>query len=54
MEQLSKKVGKALPKGASDPSIVLIGRELVAKNGKEILNEIAKLHFKTTEAIFQS
>ena len=54
MEQLSKMVGKTLPKGASDPSIVVIGRELVAVHGKDILNEIAKLHFKTTEAILQS
>jgi ribonuclease HIII len=54
MEQLSKKVGKTLPKGASDPSIVVIGRELVAEYGKDILNEIAKLHFKTTDAILQS
>lgn len=52
-EQLSKKVAKILPKGASDPSIVVIGRELVAEYGKEILVEIAKLHFKTTEAILQ-
>jgi ribonuclease HIII len=54
LEQLSNKVGKTLPKGASDPSIVVIGLELVAVHGKDILNEIAKLHFKTTEAILQS
>ncbi len=54
LEQLSKKVGKTLPKGASDPSIVVIGRELVAEHGKDMLNEIAKLHFKTTDAILQS
>ena len=54
MEQLSKKIAKTLPKGGSDPSIVRIGRELVAVHGKDILNEIAKLHFKTTEAILQS
>ncbi len=54
MEQLSKKVGKTLPKGASDQSIVVIGRELVAEHGKDILNDTAKLHFKTTEAILQS
>ncbi len=53
MEQLSRKVGKTLPKGASDPSIVKIGRELVAEYGKDILREVAKLHFKTTEAILQ-
>jgi ribonuclease HIII len=34
--------------------IVVIGRELVAEYGKDILVEIAKLHFKTTEAILQS
>ncbi|SRR6266566_1673255 len=54
MDQLSRRVGKTLPKGASDPSIVVIGRELVAEHGKVILNEIAKLHFKTTEVILQS
>ena len=54
MDQLSKRVGKTLPKGASDPSIVTIGRELVAEHGKDILAEIAKLQFKTTEAILQS
>jgi ribonuclease HIII len=54
MELLSRRVGKTLPKGASDPAIVLIGRELIAEHGSDILNEIAKLHFKTTEAILQS
>ncbi len=54
MKQLSKRIGKILPKGASDPSIVTVGRELVAEHGKEILVEIAKLHFKTTEVILQS
>lgn len=53
MEQLSRKVGKTLPKGASDPSIVTTGRELVAEFGKDVLNEVAKLHFKTTEVILQ-
>ncbi len=53
MEQLSRRVGKTLPKGASNPSIVNIGRELVAEYGKDILKEIAKLHFKTTDAILQ-
>ncbi len=54
MEQLSKRVGKTLPKGSSDPLIVTVGRELVVKHGKDILVEIAKLHFKTTEVILQS
>jgi len=53
MEQFSQRIGKVLPKGASDPSIVTIGRELVAENGKEILAEVAKLHFKTTQVILE-
>jgi ribonuclease HIII len=54
MEQLARRLDKTLPKGATDPSIVRVGRELVAEHGKEILTEIAKLHFKTTEAILES
>ena len=54
LEQLSKRIGKILPKGASDPSIVSVGRELVAEHGKDILAEVAKLHFKTTEVILES
>ena len=54
MEQLSKRIGKTLPKGAWDPSIVTIGREIVAKYGQSTLAEVAKLHFKTTETILQS
>lgn len=51
---LSIKMGITLPKGASDPSIVIIGREIVARNGKEVLIEVAKLHFSITEKIVQS
>jgi ribonuclease HIII len=54
IDQLSKRIGKTLPKGASDPFIVTVGRELVAEHGKEILAQIAKLHFKTTTAILES
>ncbi len=54
MEQLSKSAGVALPKGASDPSIVTVGRGIVARGGQERLAEFAKLHFKTTEAIMQT
>jgi ribonuclease HIII len=54
MEQLSKSAGETLPKGASDPAIVTIGRRIVASGGREKLAEFAKLHFKTTEAILQS
>jgi ribonuclease HIII len=54
LEQLSERIGKTLPKGASDPAIVTLGREIVARHGRETLAEIAKLHFKTTEMILQS
>ncbi|HJT58740.1 MAG TPA: ribonuclease HIII [Ktedonobacteraceae bacterium] len=54
LEQLSKHIGKTLPKGASDPAIVTAGRETVATSGKDILTEIAKLHFKTTQTILQA
>jgi ribonuclease HIII len=54
MEQLSKRAGEALPRGASDPSFVAVGRRIVARRGKEQLAEFAKLHFRTTEAILQS
>jgi ribonuclease HIII len=54
MEQLSKSAAETLPKGASDPAIVTIGRRIVASGGREKLAEFAKLHFKTTEAILQS
>jgi ribonuclease HIII len=54
LEQLSKSAGEALPKGASDPSIVAVGRSIVARWGKEQLAEFAKLHFRTTEAILQN
>ena len=53
LEQLSKQIGKTLPKGASDPQIVTVGREIVAKGGRDALAEVAKLHFKTTEKILQ-
>jgi len=52
MEQLSKSAGETLPKGASDPAIVAVGRRIVAHGGKERLAEFAKLHFKTTETIY--
>jgi ribonuclease HIII len=53
MEQLSIRLGRTLPKGAYDPSIITVGREIVAKGGREALAEVAKLHFKTTGKILQ-
>ncbi len=54
MEQLSNRIGKTLPKGAFDPSIITLGREIVAKGGQGLLAELAKVHFKTTKTILQS
>jgi len=53
MEQLSIRLGRTLPKGAYDPSIITVGREIVAKGGRDALAEVAKLHFKTTQKILQ-
>ena len=54
LEQLAKSAGETLPKGASDPAIVMVGRRIVARLGREQLAAFAKLHFKTTEAILQA
>ena len=53
LEQLSQRAGETLPKGASDPAIVVVGRRIVNRLGKEQLTRFAKVHFKTTEAILQ-
>ena len=51
MEQLSRRTGKSLPKGSSNPAIITIGREIAKNGGQTALAEVAKLHFKTTQAI---
>jgi ribonuclease HIII len=50
---LSHHTDQDLPKGASNPQIVTVGREIVAKGGREALRKVAKLHFNTTETILQ-
>ncbi len=47
LESLGKEVNKELPKGVS-PLVIATGKALVAKEGKEVLKKVAKLHFKTT------
>ncbi|MAG54855.1 MAG: ribonuclease HIII [Planctomycetes bacterium] len=42
--------GITLPKGAGAP-VLKAGRALIAQKGRNILREVAKLHFKTTEDI---
>ncbi|MEO5631570.1 MAG: ribonuclease HIII [Nitrospiraceae bacterium] len=50
LKRLSDEIGTTLPKGAS-PAVELAGRMIVKKHGEERLGSVAKLHFKTTQAI---
>jgi ribonuclease HIII len=50
LKRLSSEVGTMLPKGAS-PSVELAARMIVKKHGRERLGTVAKLHFKTTQAV---
>ncbi|MDX8431752.1 MAG: ribonuclease HIII [Candidatus Algichlamydia australiensis] len=50
MQTLSKQVNLTLPKGAG-PQVIEVGRSLVDRDGKEILGDVAKLHFKTRGVI---
>lgn len=50
LKRLSDEIGLALPKGAS-PQVELAGRMIVKKHGQERLATVAKLHFKTTQAV---
>ena len=42
----------SLPKGASEKTVQL-GIQLVRKHGPQILGQVAKMHFKTTQAILE-
>jgi ribonuclease HIII len=50
LKRLSEEVGTTLPKGAS-ATVELAGRMLVKKHGVERLKTVAKMHFKTTDAV---
>jgi len=50
LESLSQEVGIPLPKGAA-AQVVETGRKLVAQFGPEILEKIAKTHFKTVNDV---
>jgi ribonuclease HIII len=52
LKRLSDETGTTLPKGAS-PAVELAGRMVVKKHGEERLGLIAKLHFKTTQAVLK-
>ncbi len=50
MEGASEKFGLELPKGAS-AAVKKAARQLVAESGREVLRELAKLHFKTAAEV---
>ncbi|MBD0316019.1 MAG: ribonuclease HIII [Nitrospiraceae bacterium] len=53
LNRLSQEVGTTLPKGAS-PAVELAARMVIKKHGRERLDSVAKLHFKTTQAVLAS
>jgi ribonuclease HIII len=50
IKTLGEEYGIELPKGASN-AVKKVGKELVAKFGPEVLNKVAKTHFKTIAEI---
>ncbi len=50
MDKTSAAGGITLPLGASD-AVIQAARQLVARDGPEVLGKVAKLHFKTTCAV---
>lgn len=50
LDELSQEVGMTLPKGAGT-AVLIVGRKLVTQSGPEVLTQVAKLHFKTTQAL---
>ncbi len=50
MDKTSAACGIKLPLGASD-AVIQAARELVARDGPEVLGKVAKLHFKTTGSV---
>jgi len=52
LDRLSNDFGMTLPKGASQ-AVVQAGAAFVKKHGEQALANVAKLHFKTREAVLQ-
>lgn len=50
LKRLSSEVGTTLPKGVS-PAVELAAKMIMKKHGRERLDSVAKLHFKTTQSI---
>ncbi len=51
LRQLGRDVGLVLPKGATH--VEPTAKQLVQKHGKEILDKVAKVHFKITKQVMQ-
>lgn len=51
LASLSDHYGVTFPKGASDPKILQVGRDLINKYGYDELRKIAKVHFNTTRSL---
>ena len=51
MRDTSRDMAVDLPRGSSDPRVKIVGRELVAKLGPDVLKRVAKVHFKTAHEI---
>lgn len=49
LEALSRRVGMALPRGATH--VLPAGRRVYAQGGLPLLGQVAKLHFKTTRQV---
>jgi len=50
LEALARQHGVKLPKGAGPP-VDAAGRDILSRGGVELLQQVAKLHFKTTKKI---
>jgi ribonuclease HIII len=53
LKKLSDEIGIPLPKGAS-PAVEIAARTIVRKLGRAGLEGVAKLHFKTTQAVLRA
>lgn len=52
LQELSTRYGVHLPKGASDP-VITAGKAFVKRHGADMLRQVAKLHFRTTEKVHE-
>lgn len=51
IEEASRELEVAVPKGASSPQVIEVGSRLAAHGGRELLGRYAKLSFKTTDKL---